>query len=55
MKINQIIIGLVGLIFFASCGVSQVDYDKLKSENGLLKTELDECKSGAEKVIATVE
>lgn len=48
--------------FTVSCGVSQSDYDKLSTkndalevENTTLKTELDECNNGAEKLVAKVE
>lgn len=43
------------IILALSCGVPQADYDKLKIENDRLQTELDECKFGAEKIVAVVE
>lgn len=55
MKANKIVFGIVILTIVSSCGVPQADYDKIKSENERLKTELNECKLGAEKLIATVE
>jgi len=55
MKVNKIVFGIVILTIVSSCGVPQADYDKIKSENERLKTELDECKLGAEKLIAAVE
>lgn len=48
MRINKIILGLFISVIISSCGVPQSDYDKLKSE-------LDECKYGADKLIAFVE
>ncbi|MDM8158256.1 hypothetical protein QUH73_00375 [Labilibaculum sp. K2S] len=41
-------------IILTSC-VSQSDYDKLKAEHEHLKTQLEECENGAEKIIAKVE
>ncbi len=55
MKMDKIILGLVILTIVSSCGVPQADYDKLKTENEKIKSELDECKFGAEKLIAAVE
>lgn len=55
MRLHEIILGITLLTLVSSCGVSQADYDKLKSENDKLKTELDEFKFGAEKLIAVVE
>lgn len=48
MRIYKIILGLIISVIISSCGVPQSDYDKLKSE-------LDECKFGADKLIASVE
>ena len=48
MRIYQIILGLVILLIVSSCGVPQSDYDKLKAE-------FDECRYGADKLIASVE
>ena len=42
------------MVLLSGCGVSQEDYDKLKLENKQLKTELDEYKFGAERIIALV-
>lgn len=42
------------LLILTSC-VSQSEYDKVTDENEILKNELDECKNGAEKIIAKVE
>jgi hypothetical protein len=55
MKTKKIILGLFVLTFVSSCGVPQSDFDKLKLENEKIKTELEECKFGAEKLIAAVE
>jgi len=62
MKMNKIIYGLILMTIISSCGVPQADYDKLNnekteliSENERLLAELDECKNGAEKIIAEVE
>jgi hypothetical protein len=49
------IYAIVIMTIVTGCGVSQSDYDKLKSENEKLKSELDECKNGAEKIISVVE
>jgi len=50
------------MAILSSCGVPQEDFDKLQNEkkellkeNERLLTELDECKYGAEKIIAEVE
>jgi hypothetical protein len=45
------------LLFIYSCsdGPSKSEFEKLKSENERLKSELDDCKNGAEKIIAYVE
>jgi hypothetical protein len=55
MKIDKVILALVILTIVSSCGVSQAEYDKLKSENEKIKTELNECKFGADKLIAKIE
>ncbi len=55
MKIKSILYGAIFLTIVSSCGVPQADYDKLKVENERLKTELDECKFGAERITAAVE
>ena len=55
MKIDKVILGLFILTVVSSCGVPQADYDKLKSENEKIKAELNECKFGADKLIASVE
>ena len=62
MKRNIIIYGIVLMAIVSSCGVPQSDYDKLqtqkeqlKTENERLLTELDDCKNGAEKIVAEVE
>ena len=57
MNNKNIIFGivLVLLIFATGCGVPQSEYDELKAEHESLKTEFDECKNGAERIIALVE
>lgn len=62
MKLTKIFYGLGILTIISSCGVPQTDYDKLKAEkeqllkeNEKLKTDLDDCKFGAEKIIGVVE
>lgn len=62
MRLTKIIYGLGILTIISSCGVPQSDYDKLKAEkeqllkeNEKLKTDLDDCKFGAEKIIGVVE
>jgi hypothetical protein len=48
MKLNTIIYRIFLIAILPSCGVPQEDYDKLQ-------TELEECKYGAEKIIAEIE
>jgi hypothetical protein len=62
MKLNTIIYGIFLMAIVSSCGVPQEDFDKLQNEkkellkeNERLATELEECKYGAEKIIAEVE
>jgi hypothetical protein len=54
MKLNLFILGLISFVIVMGCGVPQEDYDELKAENKRLKVELDECKFGAEKLIALI-
>lgn len=51
----KIITSIITLVIILSCGVPQADYDKLKAENETLKSELDECRFGSEKIAAAVE
>ena len=62
MRIKIIIISCLIAAIISSCGISKDDYNKLESENAKLKVknekltaDLDECKFGAEKIIAAVE
>lgn len=55
MKKRIFYLGIVLLSIFSSCGIPQSDYDKLKAENEKIKTELDECSNGADKIVAAVE
>ena len=55
MNNKNIIFGIILIIFALGCGVPQSEYDELKAEHESLKTELDECKYGAERIIASVE
>jgi len=55
MNNKNIIFGIILIVFALGCGVPQSEYDKLKAEHESLKTELDECKNGAERIIASVE
>ena len=69
MKIRNVILLIIAIIFINGCGVSQEDYDKLNSEymkltndsielvskNKQLTKELEECKNGAKKIIARIE
>lgn len=48
MKKKSFFLGIIILTILLSCGVPQADYDKLK-------TELDDCKFGADKLIATID
>lgn len=61
MKTRSIIIGAAIIFSITSC-VSRSDYNKLNSENGVLKTEnstlkkeLEECQNGASKLIAKIQ
>ncbi|MCK5591653.1 MAG: hypothetical protein KAI72_06835, partial [Candidatus Pacebacteria bacterium] len=49
VSILVVMLGLLG------CGVSQTEYDKLKAENKKLKMELDELKTGEDRLIAVIE
>lgn len=49
------IITIIILFSLSSCGVPQSDYNKIVQENKKLKSELDECRNGAKKVIAQIE
>jgi predicted nuclease with TOPRIM domain len=62
MKLNTIIYSIFVMAILSSCGVPQEDFDKLQNEkkelikeNERLLTELDDCKNGAEKIVAEVE
>ncbi len=55
MKLGKFFFGIVVVAITVGCGVSQSDYDKVMVENEKLKTELDECEFGAEKLVARVE
>ncbi len=62
MRLKIIIYMIFVMVIISSCGVPQSDYDKLnaelkhlKMENNRLLTELDDCKYGAEKIVAKVE
>jgi hypothetical protein len=48
----NLVITLGLLQIFTSCGISQQEYDELKEENELLKTELESCLYGAEKLLS---
>lgn len=54
MKLRKSIYFLVLLVLASSC-VSQSDYDSLLAENEKLKTQLDECLFGEEKLVAIIE
>lgn len=55
MKKGIFYLSYILILSILGCGVSQSDYDKLQSENEMLKSELEECMNGAEKLIALVE
>lgn len=55
MKKRIFYLSIILILSISGCGVSQSDYDKLKTENEMLKSELEECMNGAEKLIASVE
>lgn len=62
MKVRNLIWGIFIVTIISGCGVSQDDYDKLNlknkkliTTNERLVTELNECRYGAEKIIAEVE
>ena len=54
MKLKNSIYLIILFIIVARC-VPQSDYDELSAENERLKTELDDCMNGAERLIAAVE
>ncbi len=61
MKLNTIIYSIFLITILSSCGVPQEEFDKFQNEkkellkeNEQLLTELNECKFGAEKIIAEV-
>src|SRR5690554_192845 len=47
--------GVIIAFIMTSCGVPQADYDKVVAENERLKTEIEECMHGADKLVANVE
>jgi hypothetical protein len=49
------ILGVSILFFIASCGVSQVDYEKVRSENESLRLEIDELKNGEARLVAAID
>lgn len=69
MKIKNMVLTILLIVFIGGCGVSQEDYDKLNSDNIKLKNEntelisrnkqlgekFDECENGSIKIIARIE
>ena len=53
-KMNFFLIATL-LLIGNSCGIPKSEYDKLLAENNQLKMDLEECKNGAEKIIAIIE
>lgn len=55
MKTNYFLSLIILFIILYGCGIPRSDYDKLLAENEKLKTELDDCKNGADKLIALID
>jgi len=55
MRIQTVMYGIAVVLIASNCGVPQSDYDNLRAENKILKSELDECRFGAERLIAAIE
>lgn len=55
MKNKVLMLAAIFSFVISGCGVERSKYDKLKSENDSLKTELDEFKFGTKRLIAMIE
>jgi hypothetical protein len=55
MKTKYFFILIITSTIMSSCGVPKSDYAKLLIEKEKLANELDECKNGAERLIATID
>lgn len=55
MGVVKMMAATLVLVVVCGCGVSQSDYEDLKAENERLKSELDECENGADRLVSAVE
>jgi len=55
MRAKHLFSMIISTTILYSCGVPKTDYDRLFAENEKLKIELDECKNGAERLIAVID
>lgn len=55
MKTKYLFTVIIFLTLMSSCGIPKTDYDKVLAEKEKLTIELDECKNGAERLIATID
>ncbi len=62
MKIMNVVLSVMIILFASGCGVPEEDYNKLKSnynkaisDNKKLVKDLEECKNGADKIIGRIE
>ncbi|MBT5559428.1 MAG: hypothetical protein HOJ88_06015 [Proteobacteria bacterium] len=55
MKTIKMVCAFLAFCMLYGCGVPQEDYDKLQSENKILKAQVEEYKYGAERLTAEVE
>lgn len=55
MRTDYFLSLIILFIILNSCGIPRSDYDKLLTENEKLKTELDDCKNDADKLIALID
>lgn len=46
---------ICSIFILSSCGVSQIDYDKIKAENDSLKSQLDELRHGQNRLAAIID
>lgn len=54
-KYTRYFVVVVLSIFLSGCGISQSEYDKLKSENDSLKVELDDLKNGESRLVGIID
>jgi len=53
--VTVLLTGMLFIFIIVACGVPQADYDELLSERNHLEDELDECKNGADRIVAKIE